>query len=222
MQDWILTAMTEYGALGVFALILLENVFPPIPSEVILTFGGFMTTKTALTPLTVILAATAGSLAGALILYGAGTLLDRPRLLRLTKKYGRYLGFEAADLERSLDTYEKYQKKTVFLCRMVPILRSLISVPAGMARMAALPFLLLTTAGSLIWNTVLVLAGAALGDAWALLLPYLDTYGNLVIAVGSLLAVLLGMRRHARRQARRRRTAPGAQGESGAQKKGAA
>ena len=221
MQDWILAAMTEYGALGVFALILLENVFPPIPSEVILTFGGFMTTKAGLTPLTVILAATAGSLAGALILYGAGTLLDRPRLLRLTQKYGRYLGFEAADLERSLDTYEKYQKKTVFLCRMVPILRSLISVPAGMARMAALPFLLLTAAGSLIWNTVLVLAGAALGDAWALLLPYLDTYGNLVLAVGILLAVLLGMRRHARRQAVRRR----AQAESAdqkEQKKGAA
>ena len=221
MQDWILAAMTEYGALGVFALILLENVFPPIPSEVILTFGGFMTTKAGLTPLTVILAATAGSLAGALILYGAGTLLDRPRLLQLTKKYGRYLGFEAADLERSLDTYEKYQKKTIFLCRMVPILRSLISVPAGMARMAALPFLLLTAAGSLIWNTVLVLAGAALGDAWALLLPYLDTYGNLVIAVAILLAVLLGMRRHARRQALRRR----AQAESAdqkEQKKGAA
>lgn len=104
---------------------------------------------------------------------------------------------------------------------MVPILRSLISVPAGMARMAALPFLLLTAAGSLIWNTVLVLAGAALGDAWALLLPYLDTYGNLVIAVGILLAVLLGMRRHARRQAVHRR----AQAESAdqkEQKKGAA
>ncbi len=203
MQGFILGAMEQYGAAGVFLLIFLENIFPPIPSEVILTFGGFLTTRSGLSAVSVILAATLGSLLGAVVLYGAGMLLDRSRLLALAERWGRWLGFDAQELARSLDTYEKYQKKTVFLCRMVPILRSLISIPAGMARMAALPFLLLTAAGSLIWNTVLVFAGAALGDAWGLLLPYLDIWGNLVIASVLLAAVLAGMRKSARQRARR-------------------
>ena len=205
MQAFLLEAMEQYGAAGVFFLIFLENVFPPIPSEVILTFGGFLTTRSGLSVLSVILAATLGSLLGAVVLYGAGTLLDRSRLLALTERWGSWLGFDAQELARSLDTYEKYQKKTVFLCRMMPILRSLISIPAGMARMALLPFLLLTAAGSLIWNTVLVLAGAALGDAWGMLLPYLDVWGNLVIAAILLAAVLLGIRKSDRRRAEQRR-----------------
>lgn len=194
MQSIILPAMEQYGAAGVFFLIFLENIFPPIPSEVILTFGGFLTTRSSLAAVSVILAATLGSVLGAIVLYGVGTLLDRGRLLSLTRRWGHWLGLEEAELIRSLDTYERYQKKTVFLCRMVPILRSLISIPAGMAHMPLPPFLLLTAAGSLIWNTVLVLAGAALGDAWGMMLPYLDAWGNLVIAVILLLLVLFGMR----------------------------
>lgn len=201
MQQLVMAAMTQYGAMGVFALIFLENVFPPIPSEVILTFGGFLTTRIPLTAGAVIFAATAGSLAGALVLYKVGTLMDRPRLLTLVRRRGRLLGFDPEGIERSLNTYERYQYKTVFLCRMVPILRSLISIPAGMARMPLVPFLLLTTAGSLLWNTALVLAGAVLGEAWALLLPYLDLWGNLALAVLILLVTIAGMRRWSRRRA---------------------
>lgn len=206
MQQLILELMGQYGAAGVFALIFLENLFPPIPSEVILTFGGFLTTRIMLTPLAVILAATAGSVFGALVLYGGGRLLNRDRLTNLVGRYGRWFGFEPDGLRRSLDTYERYQYKTVFLCRMVPILRSLISIPAGMARMPMLPFLLLTTAGSLIWNTALVLAGAALGEAWAMLLPYLDLWGNLALAGILLLLVIAGMRRWKLRQSAKERS----------------
>ena len=202
MQQMIVGVMARYGAAGVFALIFLENLFPPIPSEVILTFGGFLTTRIPLTAAAVILASTAGSLAGALVLYGAGRMMDRARLLSLVRRRGRLLGFDEEGLSRSLDTYERYQYKTVFLCRMVPILRSLISIPAGMARMPLVPFLLLTAAGSLIWNTVLILAGAALGEAWAMLLPYLDLWGNIALAGIILLLTIMAMRRwKARRSA---------------------
>ena len=200
MQQLMMEIMAQYGAAGIFMLIFLENIFPPIPSEVILTFGGFLTTRIPLTATAVILASTAGSLLGALVLYGAGRLLNRDRLTELVRHRGRWLGFDPDGLERSLDTYEKYQYKTVFLCRMVPILRSLISIPAGMAKMPLLPFLLLTAVGSLIWNTVLVLAGAALGEAWAMLLPYLDLWGNLALAGIILLVVIAGMRRWNRRR----------------------
>lgn len=175
--------VARWGAWGIFALILLENVFPPIPSEVLLTFSGFLTTRTPLALPVVILAATGGSVAGALILYRIGRMADEERLCRFCAGKGRFLGLQEKDVRRALARYSKDADKTVFFCRMVPILRSLISIPAGMAHMPIIRFLLLTCAGSLCWNTLLCGAGAALGDAWALLLRCTDFYTSLVIVL---------------------------------------
>ena len=191
MQDWIINIMEQFGYLGVFLLILIENVFPPIPSEVILAFGGFMTTRTTMSVPFVIIVATLGSVIGAVILYKIGNILDMPRLEKLVGKYGHYIGLKFADVQKAMSWYEKYENKTVFICRMVPIVRSLISIPAGMARMRFMPFILLTTLGSLIWNSVLVLAGAALGEAWESVLKFFDMYSYVVYALIGIILVLL-------------------------------
>lgn len=176
MQDWIISVMQQYGYLGVFLLIMVENLFPPIPSEIILTFGGFMTLQTDLTALGVITVSTLGSVMGAIILYKIGTILNIERLNKITEKYGKFLRLKQSDIDSAMKWYEKYEYKTVFFCRMIPIVRSLISIPAGMAEMKFTPFVLLTLLGSLIWNTLLVSAGVLLGEAWEKVLKYMDIY----------------------------------------------
>lgn len=189
MQEWITQIMSNYGYFGIFFLIVVENVFPPIPSEVILTFGGFMTTRSDMNVVGVILVATLGSLIGAVILYGIGTLLNQRRLNHIVDKYGRILGLKHKDIDNAFAWYEKYENKTVFLCRMIPVVRSLISIPAGMAKMNVVTFAVLTTLGSLIWNTILVIAGRLLGDAWETILQYLDIYSNIAYVVFAVLGV---------------------------------
>lgn len=206
MQAWILQVMGQYGALGIFFLIFIENVFPPIPSEVILAFGGFMTLQTTLSVQRVILAATLGSVAGALVLYGAGRWVGQTRLTAFVRRYGKYLGLKEENVKKAMRCYQRYQKRTVFFCRMAPIVRSLISVPAGLSRMPMGPFLLLTTLGSALWNTVLVLAGRALGHAWSSIGAFMDTYAMLLWgALGLLGAVWMWRRQKRKRGARRRR-----------------
>lgn len=193
MEDWIANIMNEFGYLGIVLLIALENLFPPIPSEVILTFGGFMTTSTDLTIVGVIGSATAGSVAGALCLYGIGRLLSAERLESLITKYGRVLRLKTEDIRKAQAWFDRYGMWAVFLGRLVPLVRSLISVPAGSAAMPLLPFLLLTTLGSLVWNTVLVYVGAAVGSSWETIVSYMDVYSNAVYALLAIGVAVLGM-----------------------------
>ena len=190
MQSYIIEIMEKFGYIGTFLLILLENVFPPIPSEVILTFGGFMTTSTSMTVIGTIIAATIGSLLGAVILYYIGHILNRERLDVIVKKYGHILRLKVSDLDKADAWFEKYGYRTIFFCRMVPILRSLISIPAGMAEMKFNLFLLYTTLGTLIWNTALVTAGAMLGENWEKVLEFMDVYSN--IAYGAIFIAIAG------------------------------
>ncbi|MCR6544212.1 DedA family protein [Dehalobacterium formicoaceticum] len=176
MQNWIISLMGQYGYLGVFLLITLENVFPPIPSEVILALGGFMTTYTNLTVLGVIIAATVGSVFGAMILYGIGYLIDVDKLERIVGRFGYLLGLKVADVHRAGSWFQRYGYWTVFFCRMVPVIRSLISIPAGMSQMKFPLFLVYTIAGTLIWNTILVQAGAFLGASWEDIIKFMNTY----------------------------------------------
>lgn len=173
--------MNTYGYLGVCFLIAVENIFPPIPSEVILTFGGFMTTYTRLTVPGVIIFSTIGSTIGALVLYWAGTELTPEKLDKLTKgKLFCVLGFEREDVNETVEWFEKHGKKAVLLGRCVPIIRSLVSVPAGMAKMQIPLFLAYTVIGSTVWNIILVSLGAALGASWETVLVYLDRYSSAV------------------------------------------
>lgn len=192
MENWITEFMSEFGYLSIFLLVALENVFPPIPSEVILTFGGFLTRSTEMSVVGVILFSTLGSVVGAVILYGVGRLLSVDRLERLVDRYGKVLRVKSSDLERARKFFLRYGNKAVFLCRMVPLVRSLISIPAGMSKMRFGFFLLFTTAGTLIWNMVLVIAGALVGDQWENILAFMDLYSHIVyIVLGVVLAVAI-------------------------------
>lgn len=187
MQEIIINLMEKFGYLGTFLLIFIENVFPPIPSEVILTFGGFMTRSTSMTVFGMVVAATLGSVLGAITLYYLGRLLNRDRLVEIVSKYGSVLRVKISDIDKAENWFLKYGNRTIFFCRMVPILRSLISIPAGMAEMKFQLFLLYTTLGTLIWNIVLVSAGAILGENWEKVLEFMDVYSN--VAYG---AIILG------------------------------
>jgi membrane protein DedA with SNARE-associated domain len=180
MENWIINVMEQFGYFGILLLIMIENLFPPIPSEVILTFGGYMTTHTNLTVIGVILTSTIGSVAGAIILYGIGFLIDISRIEKIVEKYGRILRLTKKDVHKANDWFAKYGAWTVFFCRFIPLIRSLISLPAGMAKMNFGVFLLLSTLGTFIWNAVLVSIGAAVGDSWDSIVGYMDVYSNIV------------------------------------------
>ena len=133
MESVITGLVSRFGYWGVLLLIAVENIFPPIPSEVILTFGGFLTTCTEMTPPGVILFSTLGSVAGAIVLYGVGRLLAPQRLeALLSGRVGRVLKMESADVHKASDWFAAHGWPSVFYCRCIPILRSLISIPAGM------------------------------------------------------------------------------------------
>ena len=167
MHIFIMDMMNSFGYIGIALLIMIENLFPPIPSEVILTFGGFMTTYTHLTVGGVVFFSTLGSTVGAIFLYYIGKLLSPEKLEQLIDgKLGKILHFKKSDVRKSIKKFQQKGNMTVFICRCIPILRSLISIPAGMSNMKMGNFLVLTIAGSALWNTILVSAGAAAGASW--------------------------------------------------------
>ena len=184
MEQIIINIMEQVGYLGVFLLIAIENIFPPIPSEVILVFGGFMTTYTTLNIPIMILAATLGSLLGAIVLYYIGKIFNKERLKRIVNgKIGKVLRLKASDIEKADKWFDTKGNKTVFFCRFIPIVRSLISIPAGMSEMPMQKFLLYTITGSLIWNTVLIIVGSIVGDKWETIVGYLDNFSNIILII---------------------------------------
>ena len=190
MRELIIILMEQYGYPGIFLLIAVENIFPPIPSEIILPFGGFLTTYTKLTVPGVIFFATLGSLAGALALYGVGRILNEERLRKLVSgPVGRILCLKAEDVEKADRWFLTKGKKTVFFCRCIPIVRSLISIPAGMSQMPMGIFLIYTIVGTIIWNTLLVSLGALLGVSWEKLAWLVGEYSNIMLIVLTISAV---------------------------------
>ena len=183
MEDWIINVINQYGYLSIILLIAVENIFPPIPSEVILTFGGFLTTYTYMNPWWVIVSATVGSLVGAVVLYLVGRLLAPERLEKLLDgKVGKILRFKKEDLRGAVKWFSARGERSVLLCRCVPIVRSLISIPAGMMKMKPVKFLILTTIGSTVWNILLVFLGVAAGGSWMVVVKYLGVYSWIVAA----------------------------------------
>ncbi len=192
MENMIISLVNQLGYFGIFLLIAVENIFPPIPSEVILTFGGFLTTYTDLQVWGVVVAATLGSVAGALVLYAVGCFLSPEKLSSwLDGRLGRILHLKRSDVEKAQGWFDRRGKLTVFLCRFVPIVRSLISIPAGMARMHVGVFLVLTTVGTALWNVVLVSLGALFGASWEKIAGYFDTYSTVALLV-IVVAVVVG------------------------------
>lgn len=182
MEQFIEEIMNTYGYLGVAFLIALENLFPPIPSEVILTFGGFMTTRSGLTVLGMIVASTIGAVVGGSILYYLGRFI-RPEVLKklVRGRIGRILRLKEKDVDMAMRWFEKHGIATIFFARFIPIVRSLISIPAGTMKVPFGLFLIFTTLGTATWNTILILLGAWAGENWSALLGYLDTYKYIII-----------------------------------------
>ncbi|EAF5602768.1 DedA family protein [Listeria monocytogenes] len=190
METWITSIMADFGYIGIFVLIMVENLFPPIPSEIILTFGGFMTIVTSLNVVMVIIVATLGSVVGAILLYKVASYFGKERLTKIVLKYGRILRLKESDIERAESFFLKYGSWAVFLCRMIPLIRSLISIPAGMTKMKMSRFLILTTAGSLLWNTVLIGLGAVLGESWNEIVVFMDSFSTIIYSVIAILVVV--------------------------------
>lgn len=182
MQEFIINIMNSYGYIGVFLLILIENIFPPIPSELILLFGGFMTTYTKLNIIVMIISATLGSLIGALLLYKIGTIFDKEKLkILISGKLGRVLNLKNSDIDNANKWFSNEGQKTVFFCRFIPLIRSIISIPAGMNKMKISKFITYTLLGSVIWNLVLIIIGHIVGRNWKAILKIFKLYSRFAL-----------------------------------------
>ncbi len=193
MFDWIaqwVTAVIEaLGYPGLLALVALENVFPPIPSEVILPLAGFMTGQGRFSFPLVLIATTLGSMVGAMILYGVGAAAGQNRMHRLVARYGHWALLTPEDLTRAEIWFDRYGPIAVFTGRLAPVVRSLVSIPAGYRRMPLGQFLILTGFGSAVWNGALVGLGWALGENWHSIERYVGWLQYLVIAAVAFIAI---------------------------------
>jgi membrane protein DedA with SNARE-associated domain len=206
VADWVFSIVDRLGALGVGLLILLENVIPPIPSEVILPLAGFRARTGDLNVVAVWPAATAGSLLGALLLYGLGAWLGYERLHRLAG-HRWFIFASQKDLERGDAVFDRHGGKVVLLARCVPFLRSVVSIPAGISGMPLVRFAVLTTIGSGVWNAAFLALGWVLGENWSQVEGWLGPVTYVVIGLIVIGLVVLVVRR-----VRARRNAQTAQG----------
>ncbi|WP_246475825.1 DedA family protein [Brevibacterium renqingii] len=198
---WTVTVMETLGPIGVGFMVFLDNIFPPIPSELVLPLAGFTSSQGQMNIVWAIVFATVGSLVGAVLLWALGRWIGIERIARIAVKMPLV---DVDDVHRTVDWFDKHGDKAVFFGRMIPIFRSLISIPAGMRSMRLPKFVLLTTAGSAIWNTVLVVAGFFLGENWSIVETYAGYFQKLVIvAVAACVVVwiVLKVRKHRRRRA---------------------
>lgn len=193
MEAIIIDIINKFGYIGIMLLIAIENIFPPIPSEVILTFAGFATTISKITILGTIVASTIGSVLGAIILYFIGRFLSEERIDKIVSgKLGKILGMDKEDIHKAFSWFESKGKYAVFFGRFIPIVRSLVSVPAGMSKMLVTPFLILTTVGSFIWNVVLIILGKVAGESWNRIASFIGGYSDIVL-IGFIVVFVLGI-----------------------------
>ncbi len=181
MSGWIINTITELGYLGIVLLMLLESVFPPIPSELIIPFAGFGAAEGRLDIVGVIAAATLGSVLGMIPWYLAGRLFGLERVRWLADRYGRLLTINAEEIDSAKAWFDRYGPVVVFFGRLLPIIRTLISVPAGLARMHTSIFLVASLAGIVIWNSILVGAGFVLHEHYELVEAVLDPLTYVVL-----------------------------------------
>jgi membrane protein DedA with SNARE-associated domain len=172
VQDLILEAVGALGPVGVGILMLLENLFPPLPSELIMPLAGYLAASGEVSLPGALAGGTVGSVLGAVAWYAIGRRVPREALLSWVDAHGRWLTICSPDIERAERFFKRHGKSSVLLGRLVPVVRTLISMPAGLGRMPAAPFLLFSTVGTAIWTTALGLAGMALGSRF----PAVDRY----------------------------------------------
>lgn len=195
----VVDIVERFGEIGAAVAVAAENLFPPIPSEVVLPLTGFSASLGEISLVGAIVWTTVGSLVGATTLYALGALLGEARLRRLAERLPL---LEPSDIDRAHAWFERHGRPAVFFGRLIPVVRSLISIPAGVHRMPIPTFLAFTLLGSALWNAALVLAGYQLGERWHVLEPYLGTLSRAVLVLGVLAVTVWILRRRRRRSPR--------------------
>jgi membrane protein DedA with SNARE-associated domain len=192
--DWITDFIDSIGLVGVAVLVALENVFPPIPSEVILLLAGYNVELDRFGFIGAVIAATIGSIIGAYFLYGVGRVLSEERLEGLLAGIGKYVGLKKKDVHKGFEWFERHEDPVVFFGRLIPVVRSVVSIPAGAEKMPLIKFTVLTGVGSLIWNTVWVSIGWGLGSQWEKAERWSSLLQYIVVAVVLIAIVVLVIR----------------------------
>ena len=212
LANWVQDVINQFGYIGVALLVVIENVFPPIPSEIVLPFAGFGAQQSASTDalsaaqsdtsvVGMMIAATIGSVIGALILYAIAAAIGPERLRVFVERFGRWFGVKPSDLVRAEAWFDKRSAVAVLVGRCVPLIRSIVSIPAGFRRMKLTSFVVLTAIGSAVWNIALIGTGAVLGDQWERVGEYVGVFQWLVIG-----AILILLVRFVLTRVKRRRT----------------
>ncbi|RZG45059.1 DedA family protein [Acinetobacter wuhouensis] len=183
--------MEQLGYLGIALLMFLDNVFPPIPSEVIMPSAGFTAAQGQLSLIGVIIAGSLGSLIAAATLYWIGRKISHDALFRWVNQYGKYLFIKTDDVKKALDWFEKYGHRVVFFGRMIPAVRSLISIPAGMSHMPFWKFMTYSMLGTVIWTTFLATVGYYFGNNTALMQQIFSNVGYVIVAIVALFLIYL-------------------------------
>ena len=194
LANWVQDVINQFGYFGVALLVVIENVFPPIPSEIVLPFAGFVAQQSAsavnatadaaqsdTTVVGMMIAATVGSVVGALILYFVSAAIGPERLRGFVERFGKWFGVKSSDLVRAEEWFDRRSVVAVLVGRCVPLIRSIVSIPAGFRRMKLTSFVVLTAIGSAVWNIALISAGAVLGDQWERVGKYVGVFQWLVI-----------------------------------------
>jgi membrane protein DedA with SNARE-associated domain len=182
LATWVQDVIESLGYLGVALLVIAENLFPPIPSEIVLPFAGFVARRGDGSVVVMVVASTIGSVVGALVLYAIAAAIGPERIRSFVVRFGKWFGVKESDMVRAEEWFDRRSNAAVLVGRCVPLIRSLVSIPAGFRRMKFVPFITLTAVGSAVWNIALIGAGATLGDQWDRVGDYVGIFQWLVIA----------------------------------------
>lgn len=200
MVEWITNTMNSLGYWGIGLLMFSENLFPPIPSELIMPLAGFTVAQGDMEFVPVVVAGVVGTVLGALPWYYAGMILGEKRVKRLADRYGKWLGISSKDIVKARSWFNKHGNTTVLFCRLVPGVRTLISLPAGISSMPLVPFLLYSTLGTLLWVLLLTYAGYILGENYELVEEYLGPVSKIVLVVLIVAFIAWVVKRNLRRK----------------------
>ncbi|WP_339094800.1 DedA family protein [Deinococcus sp. VB343] len=195
MTEWIQNLMDSMGYLGILLLMILENVFPPIPSELIMPSAGFAAARGDMTLGMVILMGTLGSVIGTLPLYYIGRAFGEDKLVAWADKHGKWLTLSGKDIRKADDWFDRHGNKAVLFGRMVPGIRSLLSLPAGMSEMPLPKFLIYSAIGSALWSAALAYAGYALGENYDRVEQYVGPASKIILGVVVVGAIVWFIRR---------------------------
>lgn len=195
MTDWIITIMEQLGYFGIALLMFFDTIFPPIPSEVIMPSAGFAASQGQLLLSGVIIAGSVGSLIAAALLYWMGLKIPNQKIFNWIDRHGQYFGIKAHNIQKSLAWFEKYGHRMVFFGRMIPAIRSLISIPAGMSRMPFWKFMAYSSLGTIIWMTFLAGVGYYFGNNVALMQEIFNRVGYVILGIILMLLIYLAYRK---------------------------